>query len=89
MIRSASALATANNSLEESIALVTAANSVVQDPDKVGTALKTTSMFLRAAKAEAQDAGIEIEGMANSVSKLRGDLLALTSGQVDIMKNSR
>lgn len=36
LIRSASALASANNSLDESIALITAANSVVQDADKVG-----------------------------------------------------
>lgn len=36
LLRSASALATANNTLDESIALGTAANSVVQDPEKVG-----------------------------------------------------
>ena len=34
--RSASALAAANNTIDESIALITAANSVVQDPDVVG-----------------------------------------------------
>mgnify|MGYP002518712026 FL=1 len=34
--RSASALATAGNSLNESIALVTGMNAVVQDPDSVG-----------------------------------------------------
>lgn len=40
---SASALAAARNSLEESIGLVVGANAVVQDPAKVGTALKTVS----------------------------------------------
>ena len=39
--RSASSLAAANNTLDESIALITAANTVVQDPDSVGTAFKT------------------------------------------------
>lgn len=34
--RSASAMAAANNTLEESIALITAGNSVIQDPDTVG-----------------------------------------------------
>lgn len=34
--RSASALAEAGNTLEESIGLVTAMNTVVQDPDSVG-----------------------------------------------------
>ena len=41
MKRSASALAAAGNDMYESIALITAANSVVQDPESVGTALKT------------------------------------------------
>ncbi len=45
--RSASSLATANNDLDQSIALVTAANEVIQNPEKVGTSLKTTSMRLR------------------------------------------
>lgn len=85
LLRSASSLASANNDLDESIALVTAANSVVQDPDKVGTALKTVSMYLRAAKTEAEEAGESTEGMAESVSKLRQELLSLTGGKVDIM----
>lgn len=41
LTRSASSLAAANNSLDESIALITASNTVVQDPTVVGTALKT------------------------------------------------
>lgn len=83
--RSASALAAGNNSLDESIALVTAANSVVQDADVVGTTMKTLSMYLRAAKTEAEEAGESTEGMANSVSELRSEILSLTSGRVDIM----
>lgn len=84
LVRSAAALSSAGNDLDESIALVTAANNVVQDPDKVGTALKTVSMFLRAAKTEAAEAGESTDGMANSVSELREELLALTGGKVDI-----
>ncbi len=84
LLRSASALAAANNTLDESIALVTAANNVIQDPDKVGTALKTVSMFLRAAKTEAEEAGESTEGMASSVSELRSEILSLTGGRVDI-----
>ena len=84
LVRSASALAAAGNSLDESIALVTAANNIVQDPEKVGTTMKTVSMYLRAAKTEAEEAGESTEGMAESVSKLRKEILALTSGRVDI-----
>ena len=39
--RSASSLAAANNTLDESIALITAANTVVQDPDAVGRLMPT------------------------------------------------
>ena len=84
LLRSASAMKAANNSLDETIALATAANTVVQDPDKVGTALKTLSMYLRAAKTEAEEAGESTEGMANSVSELRSELLSLTGNKVDI-----
>lgn len=39
MERSASSLMAANNTIDESIALITAANLVVQDPAKVGKCL--------------------------------------------------
>lgn len=87
--KSASSLAAANNSLEESIALATAMNAVLQNPEVVGTALKTVSMYLRAAKTEAEEAGESTDGMANSVSELRDELLKLTNGKVDIMLDDK
>lgn len=84
LLRSASSLEAAGNSLDESIALVTAANDVVQDPEKVGTTMKTISMYLRAAKTEAEEAGESTDGMADSVSKLRQSILDLTGNKVDI-----
>ena len=84
LLRSAAALAAGNNTLDESIALITAANTVVQNPDVVGTTMKTLSMYLRAARTEAEAAGESAEGMASSVSELRSELLALTGGRVDI-----
>jgi len=86
--RSAAAMNAAGNTLEETAALVAAANTVVQNPDSVGTTLKTVSMFLRASKVEAEEAGESTEGMANSVSELREQLLALTNGRVDILTDS-
>ena len=86
LMRSASAMAAANNTLDETIALSTAANTVVQDPEKVGTALKTISMYLRAAKTEAEDAGESTDGMAESVSELQSKLLSLTGGKVNILQ---
>lgn len=89
MLRSASAMKAANNTLDETVALIAAANTVVQDPVKVGTTLKTVSMFLRAAKTEAEEAGESTDGMAESVSKLRSELLRLTGNKVDIMLDDK
>lgn len=44
--RSVSSMAAAGNSLDETIGLITAANSVVQDPNVVGTAFKTEHHIL-------------------------------------------
>ena len=51
------------------------------------TTLKSLSMYLRAAKSDAENAGIEVDGMANSVSELRSELKSLTG--VDIMLDSK
>lgn len=84
LLRSAAAMHSANNTLDETIALATAANTVVQDPEKVGTTLRTVSMYLRAAKTDAEDAGESTEGMASSISELRYELWKLTGKKVDI-----
>lgn len=47
LTRSSSAMAEANNSLEETIALGTAATEITRDASSVGNALKTVSMRLR------------------------------------------
>ena len=83
--RSSAAMYSASNTLEETAALIAAANTVLQNPDSVGTTLKTVSMFLRASKVELEEAGESTEGMANSVSELQEKLLALTEGKVNIL----
>ena len=85
--RSASALAVANNTIDESIALITAGNTIVQDPTSVGTTLKTLSMRIRGAKTELEAAGEETEGMVENTAKLQEKIMALTGGAVDIMLN--
>ena len=85
LTRSASALFEAGNTIDESIALVTAANSVIQNPEQVGTALKTLSLRIRGVKTELVEAGLETEGMAETTAQLQAKLLALTNGKVNIM----
>lgn len=84
--RSASALSEGNNSMEESIAMITTANTVVQDYEKVGTALRTLSLRIRGSKAELEKDGLDTEGMVESTSRLRDMVLAIAN--VDILKES-
>lgn len=83
--RSASSMSAAGNTLEETIGLVTAANEVVQDPDRVGNAFKTISMRIRGAKTEMEELGLDTEGMVTSVATLREEVMALSG--VDIMQD--
>ena len=86
MKRSASALVEAGNTIEQSVGLYTAAQTIVQDADVVGTALKTLSMRLRGTKTDLEAAGLDVEGLASSTSALRSEILALAN--VDIMKSA-
>lgn len=71
--------------MEKAVALVTATNSVIQNPDKVGNMWKVVSARLRGAKTELSEMGEETEGMVESTSKLR-DLVKGITG-FDIMED--
>lgn len=83
MKRSASALEVGNNSFEEGIGMITAMNEIVQDAETTGTSLKVLSLRLRGAKADLESMGEDTEGLAESTSKLREQIKALSG--VDIM----
>lgn len=83
--RSAASFNAANTSLEKSVALVTATNSVLQDPEKVGNMWKTVSARIRGAKSELAEMCEDTDDMVESTSKLR-DLVKGITG-FDIMKD--
>lgn len=83
MKRSASALEVGNNSFEEGIGMITAMNEIVQDAETTGTSLKVLSLRLRGAKADLKSMGEDTDGLAESTSKLREQIKALSG--VDIM----
>ena len=84
---SASALMEGGNSLEQSVALIAAANKVVQDPNSVGSALRTISLRLRGTSTEIlQEMGEETDGVITSVSKLQSKIKALSG--VNILTES-
>ena len=86
MQKSSAAMSAAGNTYQETLSLAAAVNGVLQDADTSGTYLKTLSMYLRASKTDAENAGIETDGMADSVSELRSELKQLAG--VDIMKDN-
>lgn len=84
--RGGASMAAANNTLEESIALLAAGNAAVQNAETVGNAMKTVTMRIRGSSAEdLEDAGLATDNLCESTSKLRKEIKALSG--VDIMLN--
>lgn len=83
--RSAASFNAANTSLEGAISVITTANSVVQNPEAVGTAMKTLSARIRGSKVELEELGEEEEDVLNLTSKLRAEVKAMTG--FDIMED--
>ena len=83
--RSAAAFSAAGTDLNKSIALVTTANAVVQDPSSVGTMFKTMSARIRGASTELQELGEEEDEYTKTTSKLRNLVQGLTG--FDIMED--
>ena len=79
--RSASALKTAGNYIDESIGLITAGNQVVQDPESVGAAMRVISLRLTGtsqAKQELSELNEDTDGVITTVSKLRETIMNAT-----------
>ena len=78
---SASALVTANNDLNEAVALITAGNAVTQDPNSVGAGMRTISLRLvgtEEAKAELEKLGEDVSDMVMTSSKVRETIMNAT-----------
>lgn len=84
--RAASSLVAAGNDIDESIALITAGNTVLQDPESVANGLKVIGMRLRGAKTELERESEETDGMIESTSKLQDKIKSMTG--VDIMSDN-
>lgn len=86
--RSASSLSVAGNSLSESIGLITAGNTVVQDADMVGTALKTMSLRITSTSAELTELGEDTEFACETLSDYRDLVMGLTHNKVNILDDN-
>ena len=83
--RSAASFNAANTSLEKSVSLVTATNSVLQNPEKVGNMWRTVSARLRGSETELKEMGEDTDGLVTSTSKLQALVKGITG--FDIMKD--
>ena len=76
---SASSLMAAGNNLEQSVAMIAAANKVLQDPNSVGAALRTISLRIRGTSVKVlEEMGEETDGVIESVSKLQAKVKGLS-----------
>ena len=83
--RSAASFNAASTSLEKSVSLVTATNSVLQNPEKVGNMWRTVSARLRGSETELKEMGEDTDGLVTSTSKLQALVKGITG--FDIMKD--
>lgn len=70
LTRSSSAMAEANNTLEDTIALGTAATEITRDADSVGTALKTVSMRIRGYDEETEEYSEDLADISGTIADL-------------------
>lgn len=70
LTRSSAAMAEANNSLEETIALGTAATEITRNAESVGTALKTVSLRIRGYDEETEEYIGGIEELSGAIADL-------------------
>lgn len=86
--RSAASFNAANTSLEKSVALITATNSVLQDTSKTGNMWRTVSARLRGAETELKEMGEDTDGLVKSTSKLRELVKGITDFDIMVDKNT-
>lgn len=86
LTRSSAALVAAGNSLEQASALTVAGNTILQDPESVGNALKVVSMRIRGVSSDLEKAGEETDGMITNTAKLQAKIQGLTG--VNILQDN-
>lgn len=87
LTKSSGSLVAANGTLEEAVALTATANTIIQDADVVGTALKTVAMRLRGTDTKTmEEEGLDTDGAVTSKSKLQTKIKSLSG--VDILTDA-
>ena len=77
---SSASMDAANNSFEQTLALITAGTEITQDASRVGNGLRTISMRIRGLNEETGEFDEELGNVVNDISEL-------TNGKVSIMED--
>ncbi len=81
--RAAAVLASAGNSLDQTLAMISGASEITQDVDKTSNAFRTLALRIQGMKGKLEELGEESEGL-ESISKIQTQILNITKGQVNI-----
>ena len=86
LAKSSSAMKEANNTLEETIALETAAVEITRDDDSVGTAFKTVAMRIRGYDEQTESYTNDVEELSGAIADLTKT--ASTPGGISLFTNA-
>lgn len=86
MADAGSALEAAGNSFNDSVALFTATNEVIQDYSKTATALRTIAARIRNTSGELADMEIDADGAAESITQLQQKIYKASGNRVNIFE---
>ena len=84
---SSAALKVAGNDLDETIALITAANKIFQSPSEVSNMLKVASMRLRGQVDALEEMGEDVTGVSTDITKIQQQIYELTGNKVNIFED--
>lgn len=87
MADAGAALEAAGNNFDESVALFTATNEVIQDYSKTATALRTIAARIRNTSGELAEMEIDVDGAAESITQLQQKIYKASGNKVNIFED--
>lgn len=87
MADAGAALEAAGNNFDESVALFTATNEVIQDYSKTATALRTIAARIRNTSGELAEMEIDADGAAESITQLQQKIYKASGNKVNIFED--
>lgn len=87
LAKSAAVLQQGGNSIQQSAAMFTGIQEVLQDSGVSGSTLKILALRLRGMKGELQELGEEVDDNVESISKMQTQILNFTHGKVNIFND--